>query len=103
MQQNTNISLGTRNDFLKVSKCKSRCFVCQDHFIPRTSVKSTLYNKKIASKLRGNVNYRATDVIYLLECNKCCLQYVGETTNNIYIKDFLDTRQQLIMKKLITI
>ena len=84
MQQNTNISLGTRNDFLKVSKCKSRCFLCQDHFVPRTSVKSTLYNKNFACKLRGNVNCRTTNVIYLLECNKCCLQHVGETTNNIY-------------------
>ena len=84
MQQNTNISLGTRNDFMKVSKCKSRCFLCQDYFIPRTSVKSRLYNKNVAAKLRGNVNFKTTDVIYLLECNKCCLEYVGETTNNIY-------------------
>ena len=89
MQQNTNISLGTRNDFFKVSKCKSRCFLCQDHFIPRTSVKSTLYNKNLACKLRGNVNCRTTNVIYLLECFSRI--------------DFLDTRQQLIMKKLITI
>ena len=40
MTARMNQSLGTRNDFLKVSKCKSRCFLCQDHFVPRTSVKS---------------------------------------------------------------
>ena len=78
MQQNTNISLGARDDFMKASKCKSRCFLCQDYFIPRTSVKSTLYNKNFACKLRVNVNCKTTDVIYLLEWNKCCLQYMGE-------------------------
>ena len=32
------------------------------------------------------LNCKTTNVIYVLECNKCCLQYVWETTNNIYKK-----------------
>ena len=91
MQQNTNFSnLGLRTIFRKVSKCKSRYFLCQDYFIPWTSVKSTLYNKNFACKLQGNVNCKTTYNMW-------------EKQLIIYIKDFLETRQQLIKKKLITI
>ena len=67
-----------------ISKCNGRCFLCQDHFIPRNYVKSTLYNKKFQCLLTGQVNCKTNNIIYLLECKNCQLQYVGETINNIY-------------------
>ena len=39
-----------------IGKCTCRCFLCRDYFIPRTFVKSILYNKNCAYKLHGTVN-----------------------------------------------
>jgi len=79
-----NINLGTWND---LSRGSCSC-CCRDYFIPRTFIKSTLYSKKFACILRCNVNRKTTNVIYLLECKKYYLQYVGNTINNIYMRFF---------------
>ena len=67
-----------------IGRCTGRCFLCRDYFTPRAMVQSTLYNKKFHCLFRGRVNCKTNNIIYLLECKICGLQYVGESINNIY-------------------
>ncbi len=67
-----------------ISKCKNAKNNCQlrAHFVPADKVVSTttkrVYNVIIAPGEK-NINCHYPNVIYLLTCNNCATQYVGET------------------------
>ena len=67
-----------------ISKCKNltkRC-VIRDSFVPADKIVSTttkrLYDVVIAPGEK-DINDHSENVVYLLTCNNCALQYVGET------------------------
>lgn len=55
---------------------KARCGVCQ-HVAPRNSVEST--NSDFTYKIYGNLNCDTSNLVYLLKCSTCGMQYVGQT------------------------
>jgi hypothetical protein len=67
-----------------ISKCKNISNSCgiRDHFVPSDKVVSTttkrVYNVIIASG-ENDINCHSSNVVYLITCNNCAMQYVGET------------------------
>lgn len=55
---------------------KPRCKVCQ-HMTTSLIAKSTASNFSV--KMNGDYNCDTRNVVYLLECSICGMQYVGET------------------------
>ena len=69
------------NSGYAISKCKDeRCKTC-----PRLSTDKVFYSTItgkthiIANPLKVNISCKASNLIYLLTCESCGLQYVGET------------------------
>jgi len=56
----------------------SKCFTCKYHATERDSFLSTSYGSKF--KIREAVNCGSKNIIYLVTCRKCKLQYVGESS-----------------------
>lgn len=57
---------------------KPRCQVCP-HMTKTKTASSTASHFSV--KLKGNFNCDSANVVYLLECNTCHLQYIGQTAN----------------------
>lgn len=57
---------------------KPRCRVCPH--MTRTKIASSTASG-FSVKLKGNFNCDSANVVYLLECNTCHLQYIGQTAN----------------------
>ena len=49
---------------------------------PKKDFKST--NTKETFKLKGDLNCKTTGVVYLLSCEKCNIQYVGQIDRTIF-------------------
>ena len=60
--------------------CHKPCATCP-LMQPAYSVHSTVSNYQ--HKIRGSYNCQSKNVIYLITCNKCHIQYVGQTTNTL--------------------
>ena len=54
----------------------SRCVTCQ-HFNPTGTFKS--YRTGRAYPIQNNANCVSSNIVYLIQCSKCGIQYVGET------------------------
>lgn len=54
-----------------------RCRAC--NFILQTTAFSSTHNKR-TYQIHGNINCRTTNVIYLIQCKNCNLQYIGQTS-----------------------
>src|SRR5690606_21925627 len=66
-----------RTPFEGSNPCKkSRCLICIQ-MEATSSIKSL--NRQFIFRIKGNFNCDAFNCVYVLECNKCNLQYVGET------------------------
>jgi hypothetical protein len=62
----------------RCSKCSSmRCKAC--NYINSGSTFSSSYNKRTFS-VSGNIKCTSSNIVYLVTCRKCSLQYVGETS-----------------------
>ena len=59
------------------SKCQSQG--CQTCSIITTSDTFTSNTTKKTYKIKGSYNCKTSNVIYLIQCTKCGMQYVGET------------------------
>ena len=65
-----------------ISKClKARCKTCPN-FQKKQNFSSNITNKqyKLINETSENLCCNSQNLIYLLSCNKCNMQYVGETT-----------------------
>lgn len=89
----------TPNTDHKLNKCdKSSCITCR-YTITDYSFDSTITNCKYFVSIKdtdfeGPMNCKTNNVIYLLQCNICKLQYIGETTQKL--KDrFLQHRRNV--------
>ena len=69
-----------------IFRCGSRRCQFQNKFIPINNVLSTTTNrlyKCIVPAGSAYVNDHSSNVVYLITCNKCKFQYVGETYQNL--------------------
>jgi hypothetical protein len=63
--------------------CGRKCKAC--NIMKRsTEVRSSQTNFQF--KIKGNYNCLSTNIVYLLECNKCHFQYIGETKNEFRVR-----------------
>ena len=62
-----------------VTKCKNnRCLLCKDHLIQSTDY--TFRPKMINFNIKKPLSCKSENVLYVLECNSCHKQYIGETS-----------------------
>ena len=69
-----------------IFRCGSKRCQFQNKFIPVNNILSTTTNrlyKYIAAADSTYVNDRPSNMVYLITCNKCKLQYVGKTSQNL--------------------
>ena len=73
-----------------ISRCSSaRCGFKDKYFVPRDRVFSTVTHRTydvIIAPGEKNVNCHSSNCIYLMTCNNCNLQYVGETVQKLNIR-----------------
>ena len=62
---------------------QSRCKVCADMKMG-TTVNSTTTDERFLVK--ATADYQIRNVVYLVECRKCAIQYVGETEKALQIR-----------------
>ena len=62
-------------------KCTSRCVVCQNHILESQSFSG--HASGTSYKTIGHITCNTTNVIYLISCRLCGVQYVGETKNTL--------------------
>ena len=60
-------------------KCHSRCVVCQNHIQESDS----FTGNGNTHKTKGKITCTTSNVIYLISCRVCRVQYVGETKNTL--------------------
>ena len=69
-----------------ISKCDKGCRFCV-HFDVNSVIKSHStgreYNAIIPPNVDNNVSCTSSNIIYIITCSKCNLQYVGETVNSL--------------------
>lgn len=64
------------------TKCNSnKCLTCKYHSNDKDYFKSTNYSSTF--KIKQTVNCGSKNIIYLITCKKCNLQYVGETSRTL--------------------
>ena len=61
---------------------KSRCKICQHLDTTQTITKRINHSYSI----RGNFNCQSTNIVYVLKCDICGIQYVGESSNTMNTK-----------------
>ena len=69
-----------------IFRCGSKRCQFQNKFVPVNNILSTTTNrlyKCIVPAGSTYVNDHSSNVVYLITCNKCKLQYVGETSQNL--------------------
>lgn len=76
-QTSTTTSGEESKKFSKCGKCKTTCNLATDSSTFKSSVSQRKY------KLRHSLNCRSKFVIYLITCDKCGVQYVGKTTQEL--------------------
>ena len=69
-------------------KCKGKCE--SDHFSSTSTGRSY--------PIRQQLHCKSTNVIYLITCNKCNVQYVGSTTNKFKVR-FRNHKSAMSTKK----
>ena len=76
--------LGHSTDPRGTSHCgKPRCETCP-HLRNTRTVRSTSNSKTF--RVACNATCRTTDIVYLIECSLCGLQYIGQTNNPLHIR-----------------
>ena len=69
---------------LGCTKCNKRCDLCNNYF--NQSKTFTSFKTKKQYRIKQNVTCSSKNVIYLISCNKCSLQYVGSTSNAFKVR-----------------
>lgn len=60
---------------------QSRCLTCRLHAAPKTQISSSVNNRVIL--IKNNISCSTINVIYIITCRSCNLQYVGETGRSL--------------------
>ena len=77
--------------------CNSaRCLTCKFHATEQYTFKSTTYGRSFT--IRQNLCCKSKNIIYLITCKKCNLQYVGETSRELR-ECATDHRSNICIKK----
>ena len=79
--------------------CTSRCVTCQEHILESDSFKS--HTTGAHHKIRGHITCTTSNIIYLISCRICGIQYIGETKNSLK-KRFYGHRSTVKTQKLDT-
>ena len=69
-----------------IFRCGSKRCQFQNKFVPANNILSTNTNKLYKCIVPAGstyVNDHSSNMVYLITCNKCKLQYVGETSQNL--------------------
>ena len=74
-------------------RCTSRCVTCQEHILESDTFKS--HTTGAHHKIRGYVTCTTSNIIYLISCRICGIQYIGETKNSLK-KRFYGHRSTLL-------
>ena len=76
--------------FYNFNKCKlNECKVhCRNNnlILPLNHVKSTVCNKNFSILTNSNLSCKSNNIVYLITCSVCKIQYVGETGRNFDIR-----------------
>ena len=73
----------------------NQCVVCKDHM--KEGDTFTSHSNSTSHQIRGNITCSTSNVIYLISCRVCGIQYVGETRTT-FKRRFLVTDLQLILR-----
>jgi hypothetical protein len=60
--------------------CNTPCSICK-YMVTTTTFKSN--NTGETYQIKGTINCNTSKVIYMIQCNRCKLQYIGQTSNAI--------------------
>ena len=77
----------------------NRCVVCKDHM--KEGDTFTSHSNSNSHQIRGNITCSTSNVIYLISCRVCGIQYVGETRTTLK-RRFYGHRSTVNTKKLDT-
>ena len=80
-------------------RCTSRCVTCQEHILESDSFKS--HTTGAHHKIRGHITCTTSNIIYLISCRICGIQYIGEMKNS-FKKRFYGHRSTVKTQKLDT-
>ena len=80
-------------------RCTSRCVTCQEHILESDSFKS--HTTGAHHNIRGHITCTTSNIIYLISCRICGIQYIGETKNSLK-KRFYGHRSTVKTQKLDT-
>ena len=76
--------------FFNFTKCKDvRCKIkCNDNnmVVPLNNFKSSVNGKHFNILTDSNLNCKSSNIIYLITCNVCKFQYVGETQRSFEVR-----------------
>lgn len=65
-------------------KCQNRCDLCSNYFIESSSFTSFATGKTY--RIKEHLSCDSKNLIYLVSCNKCKLQYVGSTKTSFKVR-----------------
>ena len=84
---NFSANLNTFSNFnkCKVDRCKIKCQT-NNMVLPLNNFKSTVNGRNYSILTDENLNCNSVNIIYLITCNVCKIQYVGETSRNFSIR-----------------
>ena len=63
--------------------CNKKCANCP-RMLVTTSITSLTSNYTF--RIRGNLNWNSHYVLYIIECHKCSIQYLGQMTNSLSMR-----------------
>ena len=66
------------------SQCKQPCCRTCHHIKMMETFKSSVTGKMY--KIKATVNCKTSNVVYVIQCNCCSKQYVGETENALHVR-----------------
>ena len=65
-------------------KCKGKCDLCQNFLVESDNFSSARTGRSYP--IRQQLHCKCKNVIYLITCNKCNVQYIGSTTNEFKVR-----------------
>jgi len=63
-----------------IKKC-NKCSTC--YYLQEGQTDYTFFTTKEARKITDSISCRSKNLIYLIECKKCSLQYIGQTARQL--------------------
>ena len=85
-----NFSSGNMRSFFKFGKCREpRCKIkCSDNnmLMPLNNFKGSFNQGSFSILTDENLNCRSKNVVYLITCKVCSMQYVGETSREFGVR-----------------